>query len=47
MQIFLILYILVSLAEVFTVGGFLTNGTVLVVCLEKKKRTSFFSRWKG
>ncbi|CAZ84923.1 unnamed protein product [Tuber melanosporum] len=30
MQIFLILYILVSLAEVFTVGGFLTNRTVLV-----------------
>ncbi|CUS11498.1 unnamed protein product [Tuber aestivum] len=30
MQIFLILYILVSLVEVFTVGGFLTDRTVLV-----------------
>ncbi|PUU75943.1 chitin synthase III catalytic subunit [Tuber borchii] len=30
MQIFLIFYILVSLVEIFTVGGFLTNRKVLV-----------------
>ncbi|RPB00058.1 hypothetical protein L873DRAFT_1681706 [Choiromyces venosus 120613-1] len=30
MQIFLLFYILVSLVEIFTVGGFLTNRTVLV-----------------
>jgi len=42
MQIFLIFYILVSLAEIFTVGGFLTNQTVLVVCFEKKNDLIFF-----
>lgn len=32
MQVFLVGYMVVSLAEIFTVGGFLTNRTVLVVC---------------
>lgn len=32
MQVFLVGYIIVSIAEIFTVGGFLTNPHVLVVC---------------
>lgn len=42
MQIFLMFYILVSLLEIFSVGGFLTNRKVLVVCFERKDDFFFF-----